>query len=193
MSGKLSRRPWDSSGTGGWSSSKPATGAIALKANEVARLWIGVGDETTPGDLSALAGLNHDDIYKLVLFSDKVTNEGMAYIKDLTSLQELEIALADIDDDGLMNLRRLRNLEKLTLSGFNVTDEILEVISVITTLKVLDLKVDTNVWDSGVVRLIPLKNLETLVLDPKNLTNISLTRLQNALPDCDISPKPSQD
>ena len=46
----------------------------------------------------------------------------MKEIASLTSLEELEISYAPLDDAGLQALAGMKNLRKLTVSTTNVTD-----------------------------------------------------------------------
>jgi hypothetical protein len=98
----------------------------------------------------------------------RITDAGLKYLQELTSLKELDISGSavsperrTITDAGLEYLRNLGNLEKLNLDRTEVTDEGLRHLILLTHLRVLSLK-ETHVTAAGV------------------------SRLQRALPDCEI-------
>ena len=110
-------------------------------------------------DLSRLTKLE-----RLNLDGAKVTDGGLAHLKELTALRSLGIGgyESQITDAGLVHLKGLAKLRRLNLWRAEITDAGLEHLRGLTNLKVIML-IGTKVTDAGV------------------------TDLQKALPNCNIS------
>lgn len=85
----------------------------------------------------------------------------LAYLKSLPQLQSVLVSNTFVTDKGLVHLRDLPNVLNIDLSSLEVTDAGLECLRGLNQLKVLDL-LNTKVTNKGV------------------------TRLQQALPNCEI-------
>ena len=90
---------------------------------------------------------------------------GLVHLKGLTNLFWLELADTKVTDTGLVHLKGMTNLVWLSLC-------------------------DTQVTDAGLVYLEELTNLERLSLCDTQVTDKGVEKLQQALPNCEISHKP---
>jgi hypothetical protein len=86
------------------------------------------------------------------LSESKVTDAGLANLKELPQLQSLNLRGTRVTDAGLVNLKGLTNLHELDLSETKVTDAGLANLKGLSTLRELDLT-DTRVSDEGVMML----------------------------------------
>ena len=150
-----------------------------------------VHDET----LKLLTG--QDALRRLELSGTAVTSAGLVHLKDLTSLQFLNVCLTAVSDDGFEHLAKLTNMRRMTIcaskitgSGFQhlngmtqlqsinlhsapASDMGLDAISKLTSLQRLEI-VHTNVTDVGLKRLAALKNLRQLHIHGKETTETAL-------------------
>src|SRR5207253_160541 len=95
------------------------------------------------------------------LDNTKVTDAGLKVLKELKSLQFLDLG-DKVTDAGLKELRELKNLQTLYLNG-------------------------TKVTDTGLKELKDLKNLRTLEVAFTAVTDAGVKELKAALPKIDIS------
>ena len=124
------------------------------------KLVVDEGYDVVIVDLSATkvtdAGLVHlKGLTKLLLLSlnnTKVTDAGLAHIKGLTNLKRLFLGLTKVTDAGLVHLKGLTNLEELALNRSGVAGPGLAHLKGLTKLKYLNLR-DTNVTDASVKKL----------------------------------------
>ena len=91
------------------------------------------------------------------------------------SLRYLDIAGADIGDDGVAELARLPQLRHLSLGGTRVTDEGLEHLRALTQLRQLSLE-ETAVTDAGMAVIAGLPSLQSINLERTQVTDAG-TRL----------------
>jgi Leucine Rich repeat len=154
------------------------------------------------------ANINDDDldhvkellrIVKLELAEcDKITNTGLARLRGLDFLAELNLARLNryryarfgaistpLTDACLIHLQPLRGLEKLTLAGNRITDKGLSQVASMANLKSLDLEA-TEVSDLGLVYLEGMRNLKSVNLGATRVTKEGLAKLQTARPDLTI-------
>ena len=89
-----------------------------------------------------------------------------------------------VTDEGLVDLKGLTNLQKLTLTATKITDAGLVHLKGMTNLDYLDL-LETKVTDTGLVHLKGLNKLVSLLL-PAQVTDAAVTELKKALPNCKI-------
>ena len=57
----------------------------------------------------------------LWLFENRITDDGLVHLKDLTALEQLDLRRNKITDAGLVHLEGLRNLQNLYLIRTQVT------------------------------------------------------------------------
>jgi hypothetical protein len=90
--------------------------------------------ELQPADLESLYLYNCDDsiisriahlsgLQELYLSDTQVTDQGLALLRPLKSLQRISIYHTAISDTGILNLALIPGLKWLTCSGINVTEE----------------------------------------------------------------------
>lgn len=106
-----------------------------------------------------------------LLDNPKITNAGMAYLKNSKSLKKLNLRRTRVDDDGVKHLKEIRTLESLELPDEKITDRGLEYVSELTNLKSLSIPLphynNPNNYtiyytDKGLRHLTRLKHLEDL-------------------------------
>ena len=88
-------------------------------------------------------------------------------------------------DAALVHLKRLTNLEWLSLGSTNVADADLVHVKGLTNLTNLYLY-DTKITDAGLVHLNGLTSLKMLDLGGSEVTDEGVKKLRAALPDCTI-------
>jgi thiol-disulfide isomerase/thioredoxin len=119
----------------------------------------------------------------------KITSSGMAYLKDLTSLETLRLENTQVGDEGLAYLAGLTSLKTLVLGGTQVTDAGLAHIRNMTKLENLCVH-RTKVTDAGLAHIKGLAYLRylcvysTLIGDTglsylKGLTTLNTLYLRN--------------
>ncbi|MBN1974168.1 MAG: hypothetical protein JW787_11050 [Sedimentisphaerales bacterium] len=169
-----------------WESFAQAKGDVKIPIGKRIGLIISKADTSS---LSALSKLNPDDLYMLAISgsypSDQVQrpipdDKCIAYINHLTGLKDLQLNYTAITAKGFGTLSNLKSLEYLTLSG-DITDESLEVISQLRTLKGLYLYnpnlIDNRLTDKGLAYLASLSSLEELRVDSNQFTNAGLAHV----------------
>ena len=152
-----------------------------LKEKDLTRIEIsdtGLGDET-------FSYIAHMPLRFLDASKSKVSNKGLSYIRDMTSLQNLNLSKCDtINGAGLIYLRNLTNLEELNLRGcmlFSATSEgktteIYKNLSALTNLIKLKLG-DTGFTEKEFVIFKDMKKLEKLDLSDNLIDDKSLKTL----------------
>ena len=118
-----------------------------------------------------------------------VTDDGLEFLKGLTSLQRLNLSDTKVTDAGLEYLKGLTSLQTLYLNDTKVTDTGLEHLKGLTNLQTLGLN-DTQVTDEGLEYLKGLTSLQDLRLHRTRVTDDGVMKLQQALTNCKITPKP---
>jgi len=106
-----------------------------------------------------------------------VTDAGLVYLKQLTSLRELNLNATKVTDAGLVHLKRLSGLKSLALNYTKVTDAGLAHLTGLTSLRELSLNV-TKITDAGFVHLKGLTNLRTLNLSGDRINDAGLVHLK---------------
>jgi hypothetical protein len=94
--------------------------------------------------------------------SDRVTDQGLAFLGDMTTLETLTVAFPLATDDGLVHLQRLSNLADLNITTSNITD-------------------------AGLVHLSQMPKLKSISFtNTPRVTEDGLRKLAKALPECRI-------
>lgn len=122
----------------------------------------------------------------LDLSATRVTTHGLNALTGFRVLRELLLADNDITDDGLIGLERFPSLLRLNLAGTGITDNGLRHLETCHTLRYLVLD-RTPITDDGIPALSRLENLETISLRETAVSEAGITRLQEALPKCQIT------
>jgi Leucine-rich repeat (LRR) protein len=135
-------------------------------------------------DLDALAGLK--GLQSLDLAGLRISDAGVARLKDLTGLSVLDLSRTEVSASGLKGLRANR-LKRLSLHrAKRVDDSIAEWLGAADRLEVLDLS-ETAVGDAGLARLAPLKSLSHVLLRGSKVTAEGVAAFRAALPGCQVS------
>jgi Leucine-rich repeat (LRR) protein len=133
-----------------------------------------IGDE----GLKHLRGLKM--LKKLNLRKNPATNEitdaGIAYLKDLNSLEELTLPYTGLTDAALSELVGLNSLKKLEAYGEGITDKGLAELAKMKPLEKLALRSD-NITDNGMITLSSFSGLKSLELNDCNITDAGLMNL----------------
>ena len=111
----------------------------------------------------------------------KLTDELMLdLVKEMSKLQELELAHTAVTDAGLVHLKGLTNLQSLGIGGFGskITDSGLVHLKGLTNLQTLNLFGCPKITDAGLVHLKGLTNLQTLGLYSIQITDAGLVHLK---------------
>lgn len=119
----------------------------------------------------------------MCLMGDKVTDDTVKYLEDLTELRYLNLYSTKITAAGWVHLRKLTNLESFNFDGTLVTDEALACLGKLTLLRELELSnIDGHTpWftDQGLAHLKDMTRLEVLSLDDTDITDAGLAHLQS--------------
>lgn len=110
-----------------------------------------IGGKISDTGLSHLAKLRDLEILD-ILDSKNVTDTGMSHIAKLTNLKELSLNCPKLTNEGLAKLSALKSLEKLYLLGANATLSGLSHLNGLThlnTLSVYSIKRDDGIMDIG--------------------------------------------
>lgn len=127
----------------------------------------------------ALQGIGKvSSLQQLNLGVTRIDDEGLKQLTELNQLRRLVLAGTEITDDGLAHLSNLRGLEELDLSNTSVSDKGLAHLASLTGLKSLNLGV-TEVTDAGLQQLSGLKSLESLNLEQTRVHGEGLAKLQS--------------
>jgi len=135
---------------------------------------------TTVGDagLAHLTGL--EKLKKLNLIKVPVTHEitdaGMVYLKNLKSLEELDLPYEAISDTGLGQLAELSSLKRIKVVGRGITDKGLASLAKIKTLEEIYVG-GKNITDAGMAELARCHSLRSLTLNARSVTDAGLSQL----------------
>lgn len=97
----------------------------------------------------------------------------------------LKLGNTAVSDATLIQVAKLKNLQKLHLEQTNVTDAGLKNLKVLANLEYLNLY-GTAITDAGLTELVGLKNLKTVYLWQTNVTEQGLANLKKAMPSLEI-------
>lgn len=141
-----------------WETCDAARGAVTIPPDS----WLGLTVLPSVTDLSSLAALGPDDLWRVDLSASRIGNAQLAHLRGLTELRELALRdAADVDDTGVYHLRSLDALQDLNLAS-------------------------TAVTDAGLAYLHGLSALQTLVLTGAPVTVDGIAALRRALPGCTV-------
>jgi Leucine Rich repeat len=121
-------------------------------------------------------------LHFLEISRSQLIDSDLAFLKDLNELEDLYLVdCPQLGDAGLENLRHLKTLRKLNLSGSRVSSAGLHCLSGLTNLEMLVLE-GTRVSDSGLEALRPLSKLDVIYLRGTSVTPEGLRSLLKAIP-----------
>ena len=121
------------------------------------------------------------NLHQLYLRSTPVSDDGLAVLGKMTSLQTLMLDNTEITDDGLVHLKNLTNLQTLILDNTEITDDGLVHLKNLTNLQLLVLA-NTEITDDGLVHLKNLTSLTSLNLNGTRITDAGLLHLEAIAP-----------
>jgi len=97
----------------------------------------------------------------------------------------LKLGDTQIADATMMQVAKLKNLQKLHLERTNVTDAGLKNLNGLANLEYLNLY-GTNITDAGLTQLTGLKNLRTIYLWQTRTTEAGIAALKKAMPNLEV-------
>ena len=133
------------------------------------------------GTVQALAMNDDSLVVDFHLGGTALTDEGLASVKMLPKLVQLDLKDTQITDAGLANLAGIATLNRLHLEKTKITDAGLVHLKDLANLEYLNLY-GTAVTDAGLENLKGLKNLKKLYLWQSQATDAGVAKLKEALP-----------
>jgi Leucine-rich repeat (LRR) protein len=127
-----------------------------------------------------------EPIFSVKMGGTKVTDAELVYLKEMKSLQLLNLYDTKVTDAGLAHLKGLKSLQYLFLANTDVTDAGLMHLKEMKSLFWLDVS-GTKVTDAGLIHLKGLAVLQFLHLSNTHVTTAGMKELQSALPKCKIT------
>jgi hypothetical protein len=213
--GELFTEPYPASGWG-ISQMRPlglARGEVSVPAGH--RLVLYVEEKMSEHGLKALAKLGPRDLQSLLLSGCEITDASLAYLRNLTWLEHLDLSCNRISGEGLVHFEGMMLLERLEVWGCDLTvdglahlpplpslwdleiflnlelaDAALAHLDKFPALERLDLH-GTPVRDGALVCLKKLRNLRYLNISHTKISRNAALKLCAALPCCEISWEPT--
>jgi Leucine-rich repeat (LRR) protein len=134
------------------------------------------GSWVTDTDLRKLA--EYPELTMLDLSLTRITDEGMAELKKLRNITDLNLYYAEyVTDQGVAAIKDWKKLKRLNLHGTKSSDTALEHIAGITSLESIDVG-STLMTDVGLERLNTLTNLKELTMGGNELGDAGLQALR---------------
>ena len=134
------------------------------------------GSWVTDTDLRRIA--EYRELATLDLSLTRITDEGMAELKNLRNVTDLNLYFAEyVTDQGVAAIKDWKKLKRLNLHGTKSSDTALEHIAGITSLESLDVG-STLMTDVGLERLTTLTNLKELTMGGNELGDAGLQALR---------------
>jgi len=121
-------------------------------------------------DMANLRGLTH--IQTLNLHRTQTNAQGLAHVRDLKNLRELNLQFCKPTEDGFAMLKGLTNLRILNLSATEITNGALVHLKELKQLADLDLGFAKDVDDSGLIHLRGLTNLQAIGLGDTSVRDL---------------------
>lgn len=133
------------------------------------------------GTVQALAMNDDSLVVDFHLGGTTLNDEGLASIKALPKVVQLDLKDTQITDAGLANLAGIATLNRLHLEKTKITDAGLAHLKDLANLEYLNLY-GTAVTDAGLEHLKGLKNLKKLYVWQSQVTDAGIAKLKEALP-----------
>jgi Leucine Rich Repeat (LRR) protein len=118
--------------------------------------------------LRVIGGLH--ELQVLSLAPGLITDDGLAFLGELTELTGLDLWSCPIQGRGLIHIARLPKLQSLSLRGSKIDDDGLSALSECASLSRLELD-DTRITGTGLAHLAALPKLQKVNLARTRLTN----------------------
>jgi internalin A len=113
---------------------------------------------------------------------DQISDVGMKYIKEMTTLEMLDIQSKLITERGVADLRDLRKLKSLRLDYCaSMTDKIAETLIELTELE--ELTLPATITNMGIKKLAGLKKLKRLSLGGQDIGDDAVKDISEIFPD----------
>lgn len=148
--------------------------------------FYGVNFHRRPVGDEALELLEPFDLQNVFAEGTRVTGAGLKSLREMKSLNELDLADTQVGDEGLVHLRGLR-LRWLRLAGTEVTDDGLDYLKELPGLEWLSLS-GTKVTDAGLLKLAAFPRLRTLHIKGERVTTQGIAALREAMPHLSVNP-----
>jgi hypothetical protein len=133
------------------------------------------------GTVQALAMNDDSLVVDFHLGGTALNDEGLAAVKLLPKVVQLDLKDTQITDAGLANLAGIATLNRLHLEKTKITDAGLAHLKDLGNLEYLNLY-GTAVTDAGLEHLKGLKNLKKLYVWQSQVTDAGIAKLKEALP-----------
>jgi len=112
-----------------------------------------------------------------------VSDTGIAHLTDLPRLRYVHLSRSRISDESLRLFGGMHQIEELSLEGNRITDNGLEHLKNLSTLKTLNVKLDdTHITIAGLAHLQALTNLQVLGIHRTEVTLEGVKRLMKQMP-----------
>ncbi|WP_437222484.1 leucine-rich repeat domain-containing protein [Planctomicrobium sp. SH661] len=168
---------------------------VTLKKNPAGQVVAADCKYAAVGDEQAALFTKLHSLKVLSLENSSISNDGLKFVEQMRSLQELGLRrCTNVDDAGLAALQLIPNLERLHLLYTRTSDEGLKQVSQLKKLKLLDLRGCMQVTDAGLAHLEGLTELTDIKLRSYSVTDLgmnSLAKLTNlrtvSLEDCSVA------
>ena len=121
---------------------------------------------------------------RTVCIHGQVTDNGMVHIKDVPRLEKLTLGQSKVTNAGLSHVGQLTGLQELYLCSDTISDDGLKYVGNLPELARLDLR-GVDVSDAGLVHLKGLINLRTLMILRTRISGTGLEHLRE-LPNLDL-------
>src|ERR1051326_6373013 len=134
------------------------------------------GSWVTDADVRRLA--EYPELATIDLSLTRVTDEGMAELKNLRNVTDLNLYYAEyVTDQGIAAIKNWKKLKHLNLHGTKSSDTALEYVAGIASLESLDVG-STLMTDVGLERLSTLTGLKELTMGGNELGDAGLQALR---------------
>jgi len=127
-----------------------------------------LGFFTHPGRFPKVTGLS--------IYGSKITDEGLAGLKNFPKVASLNLESKSITDKGIRHLCRVPTFSFLRLNATRITDKGVSYLTDLPDLSFLELKT-TQITDDGLEHLGRLPKLHTLYLDSTSITGSGMKHL----------------
>ena len=177
---------------------------VSLNGDQLAAMrWVQtIGSGSHLGCDDRLPGRPVTKMYTFKMWRSGVSDEHMKYAAAFPELRSLDLLYSRVRHDGLKTVSKLKNLEHLSLSGYNsgigdhdirpladcgnlrslslmntaVTDQSMQLLAELPSLRSLNLS-GTKVTDAGLARLSKHQNLESLTVHGSGITDRGVQHL----------------
>jgi hypothetical protein len=129
------------------------------------------------------SGLRH--LQRVLVFETDLTAADIQQLRRLSDLQMVSISGGRLDEQALEELTSLASLQGLYLHQTNVDDAQLAALTKLRGLQTLAVT-DAAITDAGLQMLHALGRLQTLNLGHTQVTDEGVKQFQQAVPDCDV-------